>query len=102
MNNKSARPENLKEIVHYLFSKAKLVPRDHQWRTICKILVDLAATSGGQKKFRNYLIQQATGSGKSLTIACLTYCLTKMVRDGGGLRKFRQFLFFFSSRIHMN
>lgn len=76
---------------------AQIAPREHQWKTCVSIISDLqtnnsqetnntitgntlSLSSNGKsnKKIinnnesgKNYLIQHAAGSGKSLTIACL-------------------------------
>ncbi|OQS07327.1 hypothetical protein THRCLA_00664 [Thraustotheca clavata] len=47
-------------------------PWQHQIRAVAKIVHEISC----QKKFsKNYLVQHSTGSGKSVTIACLAYQL---------------------------
>lgn len=62
------------------WANAQLAPREHQWKTCASIITDLQENLGGNTKQpliqsetngKNYLIQHAAGSGKSLTIACL-------------------------------
>ncbi|EGG17302.1 helicase domain-containing protein [Cavenderia fasciculata] len=62
-------------------NKNNLAPRDHQWKTIRDVVKDLAYPKhidSFQGKRYNYLIQHAAGSGKSITIATLVYCLYKL------------------------
>eukprot|EP01133_Synstelium_polycarpum_P001164 gene1164-1334_t len=68
------------------YSAASLNPRRHQWLTVASIIKDLAypqhASSFRSGKRYNYLIQHAAGSGKSITIATLVYCLYKLEING--------------------
>jgi hypothetical protein len=55
-------------------------PRTHthtQWEAVFKIVQDLLQPVENleSEAMKNFLLQHSTGSGKSLTIACLTYCL---------------------------
>jgi type I restriction enzyme R subunit len=54
--------------------QVQLFPRYHQWRTVLDLLNDSFKHEVG----KNYLIQHSAGSGKSLTIAWLTYRLTEL------------------------
>lgn len=58
--------------------KVQLFPRYHQWRTV----LNLAAACRENKVGENYLIQHSAGSGKSLTIAWLTYRLADLHTEG--------------------
>jgi superfamily II DNA or RNA helicase len=85
---KSNENINIISAIRLAFLKFGLPPRQHQVRSIVKIIADLASFEHKDKgKVRNYLIQQAAGSGKSLTIACLALVLYKM-KQGVGRRGF--------------
>lgn len=57
---------NIVSAIKLAFLKFGLPPRHHQVRSIVKIIADLASFEHKDKgKVRNYLIQQAAGSGKS-------------------------------------
>eukprot|EP00639_Heterosigma_akashiwo_P036194 CAMPEP_0194723208 /NCGR_PEP_ID=MMETSP0296-20130528/14250_1 /TAXON_ID=39354 /ORGANISM="Heterosigma akashiwo, Strain CCMP2393" /LENGTH=119 /DNA_ID=CAMNT_0039626531 /DNA_START=36 /DNA_END=392 /DNA_ORIENTATION=+ len=60
-----------------------LKPHVHQVEAVCRVISALKADS---KLLRpvNYLLQHATGSGKTLTVAALVRRLALGAADGGG------------------
>ena len=60
-----------------------IFPRYHQFNVINKIKSDIVINDVGKK----YLIQHTTGSGKSLTIAWLTYKLSNLFKSKDSLNK---------------
>jgi len=65
--------------LRHAFKNYGLEPRPHQVRTVAKIIMDVASYQfSHDHEIRNYLIQHTAGSGKSLTIAALILCLSKL------------------------
>lgn len=71
------------KFVEFLFAKFKPA-RPHQLEAVTKLVVDVVRTQSDAAKRdtkKNYLLQHAAGSGKSLTIAALVDILSRMAVD---------------------
>ncbi|MBT4327317.1 MAG: type I restriction endonuclease subunit R [Candidatus Nitrosopelagicus sp.] len=62
-----------------ILSESVIFPRFHQWDAVNKIILDTKQKGPGNK----YLVEHSTGSGKSFSIAWLSYALHS-VRDYDG------------------
>jgi type I site-specific restriction-modification system R (restriction) subunit len=62
----------------HLYNNLSYTTREHQWRTVLSVIIDIL-TNEARGRVKNYLLQQAVGSGKTMTIACLALMLTKLV-----------------------
>jgi hypothetical protein len=72
--NKEETGNNIFSAITHAFKRNGYTPRNHQVKTIVKIVGDLASYEHTDKgKVRNYLIQQAAGSGKSRIIQFLLF-----------------------------
>lgn len=71
MAHEGASHSLLEQHIKESWRNAQIEPREHQWKTCAKIIEDINSPPAGSNPGKNYLIQHAAGSGKSLTIACL-------------------------------
>ena len=53
-------------------------PRPHQQRAVTRLVSDVLARAARSAPRRNYLVQHAPGSGKSLTLSCLACVLARL------------------------
>ncbi|ELP85691.1 hypothetical protein EIN_410300 [Entamoeba invadens IP1] len=79
--------------VTWIFESFQMEPRDHQMVCLQKLLEDLQS----QTPQNNYLMQHATGSGKSMTIAVLSHFLYNL-DDGKRFDK----IIVLNDRIHLD
>lgn len=71
-----AGPAAIDAFVHAHFRTQP--PRPHQQRAVTRLVTDVLARAARAAPRRNYLVQHATGSGKSLTLSCLACVLARL------------------------